>query len=184
MFFFLIFQLNPTMEEFIARFPVIGQEIFNQLDNQTLTKCKEVSRDLNQFLEDDRLVWTRIIKKYDASHVEFKDAWKLVVNLQGTCWKIKGSGHSLWQFLFFFVTYGCISAFTTSYCSLCWPSLSIKIYRPKNRVTKSCKQRCRMDRITLCCLSRFFLILCNLKFGNWTCKQIFELIAELREFHW
>ena len=68
------------MEEFIARFPVIGQEIFNQLDNQTLTKCKEVSRDLNQFLEDDRLVWTRIIKKYNASHVEFKDAWNLVVN--------------------------------------------------------------------------------------------------------
>ena len=68
------------MEEFIARFPVIGQEIFNQLDNQTLTKCKEVSRDLNQFLEDDRLVWTRIIKKYDVNHVDFKEAWKLVVN--------------------------------------------------------------------------------------------------------
>ena len=67
------------MEEFLARFPGIGREIFNQLDNKNLSKCKEVSRYQCKFLEDDRLLWTRMIKKYKANHVEFKDAWKLVV---------------------------------------------------------------------------------------------------------
>ena len=67
------------MEEFLARFPGLGRKIFNQLDNQDLIKCKEVSRYQCKFLEDDRLVWTRMIKKYNANHFEFKDAWKLVV---------------------------------------------------------------------------------------------------------
>ena len=67
------------MEEFLARFPGIGREIFNQLDNKNLTQCKEVSRYQCEFLEDDRLLWTRMIEKYKANHVEFKDAWKLVV---------------------------------------------------------------------------------------------------------
>ena len=68
------------MKEFLERFPGLGRKIFNQLDNQDLIKCKEVSRYQCKFLEDDRLVWTRVIKKYNANHVEFKDAWKLVVD--------------------------------------------------------------------------------------------------------
>ena len=67
------------MEEFLARFPGIGREIFNQLDNKNLTKCKEVSRYQCEFLEDDCLLWTRMIEKYKANHVEYKDAWKSVV---------------------------------------------------------------------------------------------------------
>ena len=67
------------MEEFLARFPGLGRKIFNQLDNQDLIKCKEVSRYQFKFFVDDRLVWTRMIKKYSANHVKFKAAWKLVV---------------------------------------------------------------------------------------------------------
>ena len=66
------------MEEFLLRFPGIGREIFNQLDNKNLTKCKEVSRSNCKFLEENKLLWKRMIKKYDANNVEFKDSWKLV----------------------------------------------------------------------------------------------------------
>ena len=67
------------MEEVVIRFPVLGEKIFNQLDYQNLTKCKEVSRSLQKFLEENKVLWKRmIIEKYSANNVEFKDAWKLV----------------------------------------------------------------------------------------------------------
>ena len=67
------------MEEVVIRFPVLGEKIFDQLDYQNLTKCKEVSRSLRKFLEENKVLWKRmIIEKYSANNVEFKDAWKLV----------------------------------------------------------------------------------------------------------
>ena len=67
------------MENFLSKFPGVAQRILNQLDDQHLTKCKEVGRILSKFLEEDKLLWTRMIKKYGANHVEFKEAWKQVV---------------------------------------------------------------------------------------------------------
>ena len=67
------------MEEVLARFPSVGEKIFNQLDDQNLTKCKEVNRSQCTFLEETKLLWRRMIKKYNANNVEFKDAWKLVM---------------------------------------------------------------------------------------------------------
>ena len=66
------------MEEFLVRFPGLGEKIFDQLDNQNLTKCKEVSRSQRKFLDENKLVWKRMIEKYTANNVEFKDFWKLV----------------------------------------------------------------------------------------------------------
>ena len=66
------------MEEFLVRFPGLGEKIFDQLDNQSLTKCKEVSRSQCKFLDENKLVWKRTIEKYTANNVEFKDFWKLV----------------------------------------------------------------------------------------------------------
>ena len=66
------------MEEFLLRFPGLGEKIFDQLDNQNLTKCKEVSRSQRQFLEENKVLWKRMIEKYSANNVDFKDSWKLV----------------------------------------------------------------------------------------------------------
>ena len=66
------------MEEFLIRFPGLGEKFFDQLDNQNLTKCKEVSRSQRKFLEENKVLWKRMIEKYSANNVEFKDAWKLV----------------------------------------------------------------------------------------------------------
>ena len=67
------------MEEVLARFPGLGKKIFNQLDNQNFCKCKVVSRSLRKCIEENEPFWTRVIKKYNADPVKFKDAWKLVL---------------------------------------------------------------------------------------------------------
>ena len=68
--------LEPKeMENFLLRFPGVAEEIFKQLDNQTLTKCKEVDRTWRNFLDQNKLMWTRMIQKYQKNHVQFKENW-------------------------------------------------------------------------------------------------------------
>ena len=66
------------IESILLRFPVIGQKIFKQLDNQNLTKCKEVCHSWGYFLNEETLVWLRMLQKYDKNHVEFQEDWKKV----------------------------------------------------------------------------------------------------------
>ena len=66
-------------DNFLLRFPGIGQDIFNKLDNQNVTKCKEVSHFWNNFLNESKFVWIRIIHTYQDNHIEFKEDWKLVL---------------------------------------------------------------------------------------------------------
>ena len=67
------------MEDLISRCPHLGENILNKLDNQTLTKCRKSSQTLYNFLENSRLIWNRIMKKYTVNHIEFKKDWKSVV---------------------------------------------------------------------------------------------------------
>ena len=68
------------MEEFLERFPEVGEEIFKQLNNQSLAKCKEVSRSQFKFLEENKVLWRRMIEKYSVNklycdnNLEFKNA--------------------------------------------------------------------------------------------------------------
>ena len=66
------------MENILSRFPVIGQEIFKQVDNPNLTKCKEVCHSWGYFLNNETLVWLRMLQKYNKNHVEFQEDWKKV----------------------------------------------------------------------------------------------------------
>ena len=38
------------MEEIFLRFPHIGERIFEEIDNRTITKCREVTKSWNTFL--------------------------------------------------------------------------------------------------------------------------------------
>ena len=67
------------MEEFSLRFPGISEEIFKKLNNQDLMKCKEISRSQCRFIEDNKIMWIRMIQKYSANNLEFKDYWKSVM---------------------------------------------------------------------------------------------------------
>ena len=52
------------METFCKRFPVVSVSIMNCLDDKSLIKCKEASKDFCQFIEEERFHWIRIIMKH------------------------------------------------------------------------------------------------------------------------
>ena len=49
------------MEEFIFRFPHIAEKIFEQLDNKSLTNCREVTKSWQNFINEINLIWIRIV---------------------------------------------------------------------------------------------------------------------------
>ena len=52
------------IEGLFCRFPHIGQQIFQQLDNKTLNKCKSVSKLWRKSVNDDKTIWIRKIQEY------------------------------------------------------------------------------------------------------------------------
>ena len=66
------------MNKILSRFPVVAHEIFKQIDDKSLAKCKEVSRIWCNFLNNDNLLWRRIIQKNVQNQEEFKKYWILV----------------------------------------------------------------------------------------------------------
>ena len=50
------------METFTGRFPHIAIQIFEQLNDESLKKCREVTKDWQQFIDDKNLSWTRIVE--------------------------------------------------------------------------------------------------------------------------
>ena len=50
------------MDEIVIRFPRIAHQIFEQMENQDLTKCREVGKNLRSSIDQKRLIWTRMIK--------------------------------------------------------------------------------------------------------------------------
>ena len=67
------------MEEIVIRFPVIAQQILEQLDNRNLTKCRTVDKILCSSIDENRLIWTRMIKNYIKGNGKFRKSWKLVM---------------------------------------------------------------------------------------------------------
>ena len=75
------------MDTLCEKFPVLGKMIFNNLDDQTLTKCKEVSREIMSFLDNNTFYWLRVIKGNDKNLDRFgrfldteKEAWDIILN--------------------------------------------------------------------------------------------------------
>ena len=50
------------MEDFIERFPHIAEQIFQELDNKSLTTCREVAHSWHQFIDSRNLTWQRILQ--------------------------------------------------------------------------------------------------------------------------
>ena len=71
------------MNEIILRFPDLAKRIFNQLDNESLAKCKNVSRSWSSYMNRDISFWKRIIQKYIDNIREFKDTWRCVMTKAG-----------------------------------------------------------------------------------------------------
>ena len=54
------------MEEVFLRFPHIGEQVLKQLDNEYLTKCRKISPSWNEFINNQKLPWIRMMKKYQC----------------------------------------------------------------------------------------------------------------------
>ena len=48
------------MEEVVLRFPHLAQNIFEKLDNQTVSNCRQISRNCNALINDQKFYWIRI----------------------------------------------------------------------------------------------------------------------------
>ena len=51
------------MEEVCKIFPLIGEKIVKELDYQSLTKFKMASREVCEFLDNERVLWKQMILK-------------------------------------------------------------------------------------------------------------------------
>ena len=71
--------VSQKMEEVSNRFPSLVPMILENVNNESLVKFKETSREMSEFLINDRFYWIRILKKYDQNFEEFSKAWKMVI---------------------------------------------------------------------------------------------------------
>ena len=68
------------MDCLYERFPHLSKSILNNLDNQSLLKSKEASREIFQFLENERFYWIRMIGRKYWTFKGFQESWKEVVH--------------------------------------------------------------------------------------------------------
>ena len=67
------------MDVFVNRFPLVSNHLLDLLDDTTLLHCKEASKELNNFIQNEKIVWLRIIRLYKGNIVGFEDSWKKTI---------------------------------------------------------------------------------------------------------
>ena len=59
--------------DFNLRFPHISEQIFDNLDDESLAQCREVSTSMCDFIDNTKIPWKRIIKKYMQNNCNDSD---------------------------------------------------------------------------------------------------------------
>ena len=78
------------MDELLSRFPDIAEDVFESLNDESLVQCKEASRSISSFMEEDTKFWKRIIRKYLHNieflypHSTFKKSWEILMDMKQT----------------------------------------------------------------------------------------------------
>ena len=68
------------MEDLCERIPLIRKVVCSNLDDKSLTNCREASRRLKESLVKERLLWLRIIKRNNIYFNEHSKLWKKAVD--------------------------------------------------------------------------------------------------------
>ena len=68
------------MENILTLFPHVGENIFKNLNNKELVRCREVNKTWKDFIDNNRLIWTRIIQAHTKDIKRHQNDWKLVLN--------------------------------------------------------------------------------------------------------
>ena len=61
------------MEEMLWRFPHIGQEIFQQLNDQSLSECREISQSWQEFINNEKFYKKRIKEMIEKHTKDYND---------------------------------------------------------------------------------------------------------------
>ena len=67
------------MESIFSKIPDLGEKIFKELDNQSLVKSKEVQRSWYNFINEEKVIWFRMIQNYIDDDNQFITVWKKVL---------------------------------------------------------------------------------------------------------
>ena len=67
------------MEGVLLRFPLLGQEIFEALDDVNLTNSRKMGKSWKIFIDNQKFYWIRVIKMYCKESEDFlKDALRQI----------------------------------------------------------------------------------------------------------
>ena len=66
--------LRLWIDTILLRFPSIAQDIFKELDNKSLIKCRKLSVPVQNFIDNEKFIWIRRMQKYRVSHSEMNDS--------------------------------------------------------------------------------------------------------------
>ena len=75
------------MDQLLSRFPNIAEDIFENLDDESLVRCKESGRSISSFMEENTKYWKRIISKYLLnvhSNPRFDKSWESLIDTKQT----------------------------------------------------------------------------------------------------
>ena len=95
------------MDELLSRFPDLAEDMFENLDDESLINCIEACRSMSSFLDDNTKFWKRIIRKYlhynlgrIQARQDFKGSWEMLMDTKQTGPEmLKELGQAVQQFL-------------------------------------------------------------------------------------
>ena len=70
------FETGKAIEDLFSRFPLIKEDILSNLDNKTIVKLKETSRDIHTEVEQGRYFWIRMIQQWIAKEEDLLKCWE------------------------------------------------------------------------------------------------------------
>ena len=74
------------MDQLLSRFPHIAEDVFENLDDESLVRYKEAGRSLSSFMDEGSKFWKRIIRKYlhYQETNDYKKTWESLMDLKQT----------------------------------------------------------------------------------------------------
>ena len=73
MFCQIVTKMEETLIKFHGILPHIGEHIFEELDNQSLTKCREVCKSWKEIIDHKNIPWNRILMKFPSGESMYID---------------------------------------------------------------------------------------------------------------
>ena len=68
------------MENISTWFSHVGENIFKNLNNKDLVRCRGVNKTWKDFIDNNRLIWTRKIHAHTKDFTRHQNDWKIVLN--------------------------------------------------------------------------------------------------------